>query len=82
VFHSAPALRLARLHELEQRHLSGGVLQRYAIDAQAELRLATAPLLLGEVVRMGDEDLLGQCERSAKMLARRVELRGHGCGKP
>jgi len=67
-----------RLHELEQRHLARRVLQRHAVHAQAELRLAPAPLLLVEVVGVRDEDLLGEGERAPEALASPVQLGGHG----
>ena len=56
-------------HELEQRHLGGGVLHGDAVGV--EVGVAAAPLELlalgvGEVV---DEDLLGEGERPAEPLA-------------
>ncbi len=71
-------LLLARLHELQQRHLAGGVLQGHAVHAEPKLRLAAAPLLLVEVVGVGDEDLLGEGEGSAEALAGPIEPGGHG----
>ena len=53
-------LLLARLHELEERHLARSVLERHAIHAQAELRLAATPLLLVEIVGVSDQDLLAE----------------------
>ena len=75
-------LLLPRLHELQQRHLTGGVLQRDPVDAQPELGLAAAPFLLGEVVGMGDQDLLGQREGPSEALARRGHLGRHGFVEP
>src|SRR5439155_25289272 len=73
---------LPRLDELQQRHLPGGVLERDAVDAQPELRLAPAPLLLVEVVRVGDQDLLGEGEGMAEAAAGVGEPGGHGFVEP
>ena len=56
-------------HELQQRHLGGGVLHGHAVGV--EVGVAAAPLELlalgvGEVV---DEDLLGERQRPAEPLA-------------
>ena len=75
-------LLLARLHELEERHLSRGVLQRDAVHPQSQLRLAAAPLLLVEIVCVRDKDFLGERERPAESLAGPVELGGHGFVEP
>ena len=71
-------LLLPRLHELEQRHLSGGVLERHAVDAEAELRLAAAPLLSVEVVGVRNENLLGEGERTTEAFPGFVEFGRHG----
>src|SRR6267143_1009343 len=68
----------ARHHELEDRHLARHVLQRHAVHAQAEDRLAALPRLRLEVVAMRDEDLLAQRERPAELLAGADETVGHG----
>src|SRR5207249_9706671 len=70
------------LDELQQRHLPGGVLERDAVDAQPELGLAPPPLLPVEVVGVGDEDLLGEGERTAEAAAGTGEPGGHGFVEP
>jgi len=69
-------LLLAGLHELEQSHLAGGVLQGHAVDAQPELGLPAAPLLLGEVVGVRNQDLLGEGQGPAEPATRLIELGG------
>ncbi len=75
-------LLLARLHELQQGHLAGGVLQGNPVHPQAELGLAPAPFLPGEVIGVRDQDLLGQREGAAEAPARLIELAGHGFVQP
>src|SRR5207253_1179438 len=75
-------LLLARLHELKERHLARGVLERHAIHAQAELRLAATPLLLVEIVGVSDQDLLAEGECATEALAGPVQLGGHGFVEP
>src|SRR4029453_2839907 len=75
-------LLLARLHELQQRHLPGRVLQSDAVDPQPQLGLAAVPLLLGEVIGVGDQDLLGEGEGAAEAPAGLVQLAGHGFVQP
>ncbi len=75
-------LLLACLHELEERHLARGVLERHAVHAQAELRLAPTPLLLVEIVGVSDQDLLAEGQGPAEALAGPVQLGGHGFVEP
>ena len=68
----------SRHHELEERHLPGDVLQRDAVHAQVEDRLAALPLLLLEIVAMRDEDFLRQRERATELAAGLREILRHG----
>jgi hypothetical protein len=51
---------LARLHELEERHLAGGVLHRDPVHAKPESGLATLPGLGRPVVDVTDQDFFAQ----------------------
>jgi hypothetical protein len=68
----------AREHELEQRHLRGGVLHRDAVGVQADIARARLELRgrgLGEVAV---EDLLGVGERAVQALAHRGDVAREG----
>jgi hypothetical protein len=60
---------LARLHELQQGHLRGGVLHGHAVGTQQQLRLAALPGLRVEVIRVRHENFFGQREWTAEFLA-------------
>ena len=55
---------LVRLHELEQRHLAGGVLHGHAVDAEPEGGRAPLPGLGTPVVDVGDQDLFAERQRA------------------
>ena len=53
-------------HELQQRHLRGGVLHRDAVGPQIGVGPAALDLLVLGVVEVVDQDLLGEGERTAQ----------------
>ncbi len=59
----------ARLHELENGHLRGGVLHGHAIRAQQDERLAALQRLLIGIVQMRPENLFCQRQRMAQRFA-------------
>src|SRR5437773_2557203 len=62
-------LRLARLPGLKERQLGRGVLQDDAVGPQEEVALSGVELLSLRAVEVGEEDLLGERERTAEPLA-------------
>ena len=56
-------------HELEQRHLRGGVLHGDAVGVEVGVALAAHQLLALRVDEVVDEDLLGEGQRAAEALA-------------
>ncbi len=56
-------------HELEQRHLGGGVLHRHPVGVEVGVALATDELLALGIDEVVDEDLLGEREGAAEALA-------------
>ena len=53
-------------HELEQRHLGGGVLHGDAVGVEVGVAAAPLELLAVRVAQVVDEDLLGKRERAAR----------------
>ena len=51
---------LARLHELEDGHLAGHVLQADAVGAEVEVALAGEKVGVAGVVEVSEQDLLGR----------------------
>ena len=56
-------------HELQQRHLGGGVLHGDAVGVEVGVAAAPLELLALRVAEVVDEDLLGEGERPAEALA-------------
>jgi hypothetical protein len=69
--------RAPRLHELEQGHLGGGVLQSHAVHAQPEGRLAPIPGLCGEILGVRHQDLVGQREGPTQPLPCLIQTLAH-----
>ena len=53
-------------HELEQRHLGGGVLHRHAVGAEVGVRAPALELLGLGIAEVVHQDLLGEGERTAE----------------
>ena len=53
-------------HELQERHLRGGVLHGDAVGAEVGVGLASLELLVLGIVEVVDEDLLGQREAATE----------------
>ena len=68
---------LARLHELEERHLAGRILHRDPVHAEPEGGLAALPGLRAPVVDVGDQDLLAEGERPVPLAAGTGETLRH-----
>lgn len=64
-------------HELEDGHLSSGVLAGNAVGAELEVRLATLDFLAVGIIQMGVEDLLGVGKGSVKTRSNDGEVLGH-----
>ena len=67
----------AGAHELQDSHLSRGVLASNSVRAELEVALATLDLLSMRVVQMRVEDLLGVCERAIEAFPHDVEVLVH-----
>ena len=66
-------------HELQQRHLGGGVLHRHTIGSEVGVALAAFELLAGRIGEVVDEDLLGERERTAEPLPPEGDAFGQRC---
>ena len=64
---------LARLHELEDGHLAGDVLQADAVGAEVEVALAGEEVGVAGVVEVSEQDFLCVGERSSEAAAHRLE---------
>jgi hypothetical protein len=64
-------------HELQNSHLSGGILASNTIGAQLEVRDTTLDVLSVRVVKVRVEDLLGVGKRTLQTRANDVEVLGH-----
>ena len=64
---------LARLHELEDGHLAGHVLQTDAVGAEVEVALAGEKVGVAGVVEVSEQDLLGVGERPSEAVAHGAE---------
>ncbi len=67
----------ASRHELEDSHLSGGILASNTIWAESQVRDTTLDLLSVWVIQVRVEDLLGVGEWAVETLANNVEVLGH-----
>lgn len=67
----------ARGHELEDGHLSSGILARNTIRAQSQVRGATLNLLSVRIIQMRVEDLLGVGERPVQASTDNGQVLGH-----
>jgi hypothetical protein len=68
----------ARLHELQQRHLGRGVLQRDTIDVESKDRTTALPFLAVEVVAVRYQDFFREGQAAAERLAGTGKTVGHG----
>lgn len=64
-------------HELEDGHLSGGILAGDAVGAELEVALAALDLLVMGIIQVRVEDLLGVGERAVEALADDAEVLAH-----
>lgn len=64
-------------HELENGHLSGGILASYTVGTELEVAGAALNLLTVGVVQMGVEDLLGEGERAVQATTDNSEVLAH-----
>ena len=62
-------------HELQQRHLRGGVLHGDPVGVEVGVAAAALELLALRVAEVVDQDLLGERERPAEALDGRVATR-------
>ena len=65
---------LARLHELEQRHLRRRILHRDAIGTQKKVRIAGDEFLPTRVVEMAEQNLFGVGQRTTETLSHDLEI--------
>ena len=67
----------ARLHKLQNRHLSGNILVRYPVGAQIDVTVAGAQVGIGDIVQMGKQQLLRQRERTVQTRANLLQFGVH-----
>lgn len=69
--------RHASRHELQDGHLSGGILAGYAVGAELEVAAAALDFLVVGVVQVGVENLLGEGQRTIETLAHYAQVLAH-----
>lgn len=64
-------------HELQDSHLSGGILASHAIGSEFKVRNTTLDVLTVRVIEMGVKDLFGVCERAIESASYNGEVLRH-----
>jgi hypothetical protein len=67
----------ASRHELQNGHLSGGILASDTVGAELQVGLATLNLLSVRVVKVRVQNLLGVCERTLQATTDNVQVLRH-----